>query len=44
MVKDVSAYLFEQQKKSSSDLSQEWAALEDLYNKKYVLIQVIPVL
>ncbi|CAD5118229.1 DgyrCDS6951 [Dimorphilus gyrociliatus] len=34
MVRDVSAYLFEQQRKSSSEVSQEWAALEDLYNRK----------
>jgi len=31
---DVPGYLSEQQRKSSSELASEWAALEELYNKK----------
>lgn len=31
---DVPGYLSEQQRKSSSELAPEWAALEELYNKK----------
>jgi len=31
---DVAGYLSEQQRKSSHELAQEWAALEELYNKK----------
>jgi 26S proteasome regulatory subunit N9 len=31
---DVAGYLAEQQRKSSHELAQEWAALEELYNKK----------
>jgi len=31
---DVPAYLSEQQRKSSNELAEEWAALEALYNKK----------
>jgi len=31
---DVAGYLSEQQRKSSSELAPEWAALEELYNKK----------
>jgi len=36
MPKDVGAYLAEQQKKSSGDISAEWAKLEELYTKKYL--------
>ena len=31
---DVLGYLSEQQRKGSSELASEWAALEELYNKK----------
>jgi len=31
---DVLGYLSEQQRKSSAELASEWAALEELYNKK----------
>jgi 26S proteasome regulatory subunit N9 len=34
MVIDVVSYLAEQQRKSSHELAQEWAALDELYNKK----------
>jgi len=34
MTRDISAYLTEQQSKSTGDLAQEWGEIEDLYNKK----------
>ena len=35
MVKDVSGYLADQQRRNTGDLAAEWATIEDLYNKKY---------
>jgi len=34
MPKDVAGYLSEQQRKSTGDLANEWAKIEELYNKK----------
>lgn len=34
MARDVAGYLAEQQRKSTGDLAQEWATIEELYNKK----------
>ena len=34
MARDVAGYLAEQQRKSTGDAAQEWASLEELYNKK----------
>lgn len=36
-VKDANSYLAEKQK-FDKDLSSEWAVLEELYNKKYVIL------
>ena len=37
-VKDVSSFLTEQQKCNTGEIAQEWATLEDLYNKKYIIL------
>jgi hypothetical protein len=34
MVKDVSGYLSEQQRKSQGEVAAEWTSIEELYNKK----------
>lgn len=37
MSKDVAAYLSDQQRKSTGDITQEWNTIEELYNKKFVI-------
>ena len=33
-MRDVSGYLSEKQRESSPEIATEWAAIEELYNKK----------
>lgn len=33
-MRDITAFLFEQQKKSSGEIANEWGNLESLHNKK----------
>lgn len=36
--KDVNTFLSQRQNVTDKDLAGEWAALEELYNKKYVVL------
>lgn len=38
---NVAGYLANQKKTTNKELAAEWAALEDLYNEKYVLTPII---